>query len=99
MENLSEQEKKEKRDKILFPFFIIGAIVVGIPLLIIGYYLFAIIASTTLFALGIAGVIFIVVLLVINSTYGRDITEHDKHILELIYFIIGLIIAIFLLVN
>lgn len=99
MENLSEQEKKRKRDKILFPFFIIGAIVVGIPLLIIGYYLFAIIASTTLFALGIAGVIFIVVLLVINSTYGRDITEHDKHILELICFIIGLIIAIFLLVN
>lgn len=94
-----ELEKKErKKEKIKFSIKLGLALIACIPLLIIGYVIFAFAASYIMGAMSICGAIVLGVI-ILGSLFKCNISDESLKTIEKIGFIIGLLICACLILN
>lgn len=89
-----EREKENNKFSIIFGL----ALIACIPLLIIGYFIFAFAASYILGAMAICGAIVLEVI-ILGSLFKCNISDESLKTIEIIGFIIGLLICACLILN
>lgn len=96
--NVELEKKERKKEDIKFSIKLGLALIACIPLLIIGYVIFAYVASYILGAMAICGAIVLGVI-ILGSLFNCNISDDSLKTIEKIGFIIGLLICACLILN